>query len=195
MFTGLIESTGRIKAVTRKVNGIEIEIVSSQDLKLKPGDSIAVNGCCQTIEKINKKNFSVFSVPETLKITNLKNLKEKDLVNLETALTLEKKIGGHIVQGHIENTGEINKVEKFENYWDVEINYSSEYIIPKGSVALDGISLTIHEIIKKNIFRVQLIPETIKRTNVINWSKGYSVNIETDYIIKAFDYIKNYRNS
>ncbi|MDH5720689.1 MAG: riboflavin synthase [Spirochaetia bacterium] len=195
MFTGIIEGTGVVKKIIKETNGKRFVIDSGKlELNLKTGDSIAINGVCQTVENASEKEFTVFSVPETLKLTNLNNLIEKDIINLERPLAADGRFGGHIVQGHVENLCGVKDVEKHEGYWDIILQYQSEYIIPKGSVTLDGISLTIHEILENDRFRVQIIPETVKRTNISHWISGYDVNIETDYIVKAMDHIQNYRN-
>ena len=196
MFTGLIECVGEIKNITEKENGKEFLISPQiQNYKLNTGESIAVNGACQTVETSQNNEFTVFSVPETLKVTNLNNLKVTNQVNLERPLSVNDRLGGHIVQGHVEGLSEITNIEKHPGFWDIVIKYESEFLVPKGSVTIDGISLTIHEIIKNDEFRVQIIPETVKRTNIGQWDKGYLANIETDYIIKAMDHIQNYRKN
>ena len=194
MFTGIVEETGKIIDIDEKNDGKRISIKADFVLKeLKNGDSIAVNGVCLTVEENTDNHFTIFSVPETLKLTNIGLLKSGSLVNLERALRVNDRLGGHIVQGHVECMEFVQNVEKFENHWDVTIEFSSPYMVPKGSVAIDGISLTIHEM-NKNLVRFQIIPETIKKTNIPDWKSGYKVNIETDYLVKALDNITKWRS-
>ncbi|MDH4261636.1 MAG: riboflavin synthase [Spirochaetia bacterium] len=194
MFTGIVEETGKIIDIDEKNDGKRITIKADYVLQdLKNGDSIAVNGVCLTVEKNNGSQFTIFSVPETLKLTNIGLLKTGSLVNLERALRASDRLGGHIVQGHVESMANVKNVEKYENHWDVTIEISSPYLVPKGSVAIDGISLTIHEL-QKNSARFQIIPETIKKTNIPDWVAGYKVNIETDYLVKALDTITKWRS-
>jgi len=195
MFTGLVEETGKIIAIDEKEDGkritIEAEIVLDD---LKNGNSIAVNGVCLTVEKLTRNQFTIFSVPETLKLTNIGRLKVGSRVNLERALKTSDRLGGHIVQGHVESMASVKNVDKFENHWDVTIEISSPYLVPKGSVAVDGISLTIHELDAGSV-RFQIIPETIIKTNIPDWEEGYMVNIETDYLVKALDTMIKWRSS
>jgi len=193
MFTGLVEGTGTILLINRTQDGNRI-VFSTPSLTsdLQIGSSIAVNGVCLTVEKLEGDNVTIFAVPETLKLTNIGGLKEGQMINLERAVRADTRLGGHIVQGHVEDQAEVDRVEKFENHWDLYIKYGSPYLIPKGSVAIDGISLTIHEI-SGPLIRFQIIPETIKKTNIPEWESGTMVNIETDYLVKAIDYIVRYR--
>lgn len=193
MFTGLVEETGKVLSIDEKADGKRIKIQAKETLEnIAEGSSIAVNGVCLTVEDFSENEFTIFAVPETLKLTNIGYLKVDDLVNLERAMKANDRLGGHIVQGHVENMADVSGVEKFDNHWDITIAYSSEYAIPKGSIAIDGISLTIHEL-GKNSIKFQIIPETLKKTNIPKWFAGYKVNIETDYLVKALDHIIRYR--
>lgn len=193
MFTGIVEGTGKIKSIQEKEDGRRIEVQSSLKLEdLKNGDSIAVNGVCLTVEEKQNDTFTIFAVPETLNLTNIGKLKAGSVVNLERAMSVHDRLGGHIVQGHVEDKAVVDSVDKYENHWDVNIRYKSPYLIPKGSVAIDGISLTIHEL-QGDLVRFQIIPETIKKTNIPEWGNGYVVNIETDYLVKAIDHIVRWR--
>lgn len=196
MFSGIVETTGNVLEVQKHPGGKRFIIESEKFIfdDLKNGDSISVNGACQTVEEVKGNTFQIFSVPETLELTNLDAFQLGTLVNLERPLKFNDRIGGHIVQGHIEEMAIVRRVDAHENYWDIDIEYESPYVIPKGSISLDGISLTIHENFSDG-FRVQIIPETLKKTNIPTWKKGYKVNIETDYLIKAFDYITNWQKS
>lgn len=194
MFSGIVETTGKVVDVQNHPGGKRFIIESEEFIfdDLKNGDSISVNGACQTVEVVEGNTFQIFSVPETLALTNLDFFESGTVVNLERPLKFNDRIGGHIVQGHIEEMAVVDRVDAHENYWDIDITFGSPYVIPKGSISLDGISLTIHENLPKG-FRVQIIPETLKKTNIPSWQKGYKVNIETDYLIKAFDHIAKWR--
>ncbi len=194
MFSGIVETTGKVKSVEVLPGGKRFIIESDEFIfdDLKNGDSIAVNGTCQTVEEVRGNSFQIFSVPETLSLTNMDFFSQGTIVNLERPLKFNDRIGGHIVQGHIEAMADVKSIESHENYWDIEIAFRSPYIIPKGSISMDGISLTIHEITKDG-FRVQIIPETLKKTNIPHWKVGHKVNMETDYLIKAFDHISHWR--
>ena len=186
MFTGLIQYIGKVREQKKQNKGayLSIEVERALLRKLEEGDSIAINGACQTVEKVESSDFQVFSVPETLKSTNMGFLKKGVLVNLELPLRLIDYIGGHFVQGHVDCIAPIKNIKKNEGYWDVLVGYQSRYIILKGSVTLDGISLTIQRVTPKG-FWVQIIPKTLEKTNITSWSEGYLVNIETDYLIKS----------
>lgn len=190
MFTGLIEEVGTVLSVEKHPDGVRFVIGCSRILAdVKRGDSIAVNGACQTVEVFDAASFTIFSIPETLAVTNFSELLPGTRVNLERALKLGDRIGGHLVQGHVEGTAEILRVERGKGL-DVIIRYDSAYIIPKGSVTLNGISLTVMEKISPDTFRVQIIPETEMNTNIGDWKASSRVNIEVDYIIKSLDYVR-----
>ena len=186
MFTGLVQHIGKIVDQEKQKSGATLTVKADKPLlkTLRSGDSIAMNGTCQTVEKIGNSNFQVFSAPETLKATNLGSLKKGSLINLELPLRPTDYIGGHFVQGHVEDTGTIKDIQINEKYWDILIQYRSEALLPKGSIALDGISLTIQKLTRTG-FWVQVIQKTLEKTNITSWSKEYAVNIETDYLIKA----------
>lgn len=153
------------------------------------GDSISVSGACQTVEEFNAGGFTIFSIPETLSVTNFSGFKSGTRVNLERALRMGDRLGGHLVQGHVEGVAKVTEVRKGDAV-DIVLEYTSPYIIPKGSVCLDGISLTVMEKIDDSRFRVQIIPETIRKTNIGDWTPGTRVNIEVDYIIKSLDQVR-----
>lgn len=193
MFTGLVEETGIIKKIVPSDEGNRITIEAKLVLEdLANGSSIACNGVCLTVETLADDTFTIFAVPETLKLTNIGNLKEGNMINLERAVRADTRLGGHIVQGHVECMAPVSALEKHESYWDIEVELSSPYLVPKGSLAIDGISLTIHEL-KGNKIRFQIIPETLKKTNIPEWYVGYPTNIETDYLVKAIDNITRWR--
>ena len=193
MFTGLVEETGIIQKIVPSDEGNRITIKADLVLDdLSNGASIACNGVCLTVETLQDKSFTIFAVPETLKLTNIGSLKEGQMINLERAVRSDQRMGGHIVQGHVETMAPVSRLDKFENYWDIELDFSSPYMVPKGSLAIDGISLTIHEL-KDGKVRFQIIPETLKKTNIPEWFVGYQTNIETDYLVKAIDTITRWR--
>ncbi|MBV6493820.1 MAG: Riboflavin synthase [Turneriella sp.] len=190
MFTGLIEEVGVITNISPTLEGIHFQIGCKEILSdIKLGDSISVSGACQTVESFDANSFTVFSIPETLSVTNFKLLQIGSRVNLERALRLGDRLGGHIVQGHAEGVARVISKEKAEAL-NIILEYESDYILSKGSVCLDGISLTVMEKINKSRFRIQIIPETERKTNISTWENGTLVNIEVDYIIKSLDQIR-----
>lgn len=187
MFTGLIEEVGLVTSVETSAAGKRFTINCHEILRdMKTGDSISVCGACQTVEKFDDHSFTIFSIPETLKVTNFAGFSDGHRVNLERALKFGDRIGGHLVQGHVEGVARVQDIRK-AGATDIFLEYASPYLIPKGSVCLDGISLTVMECLPGHIFRVQIIPETIKKTNIADWQVGSRLNIEVDYIIKSLD--------
>lgn len=187
MFTGIIEDVGAVKSVEKKGVSGRINIETTLDLThVGVGESIAVDGACLTVTRISPRSFSADVSEETLSLTTIGKLKRGDNVNLERPLTASKFLGGHIVTGHIDGTGAIKSVKEAGGYSDIEfavLPEISRQIVKKGSVAVDGISLTVVELTSVG-FRVVIIPHTIKRATLINKGKGSLVNIETDIIAK-----------
>jgi riboflavin synthase len=187
MFTGLIEETGKIKLLKPFGDGIKISISAKVVLKdMQIGDSININGVCLTAVGSGKDLFEVEAVEETLKKTNLGRLKINDKVNLERSLTLNKKLGGHFVLGHVDATGKITGIKKLASSYIVTISYPKEfsnYIINVGSIAVDGISLTIAGF-DENQFSVSIIPYTWQSTNLSLRKTGDDVNLEFDVLGK-----------
>lgn len=185
MFTGIIEEIGIIKSITSNKNGIDLTISAKKVLEnTKLGDSISINGCCQTVVEISNQDFKVNVSFETLKISNFSNLKINQPVNLERALTLSSRLGGHIVQGHVDGTAILLDVKKHSQYYDIFLKVNDtldRYIVKKGSIAINGISLTIAEI-ENNILRSTIIPHTFENTTLKNLCNGDIVNIETDIL-------------
>lgn len=194
MFTGLVEEIGKIKSITPLGGGYKIVISCSKILNgIKTGDSININGACQTVERFNGESFEVTAVEETIKKTAFKKLKRGDRVNLESSLTLDKKLGGHFVLGHVDTTGKISSIVKQTTSYLVEIFYPKEYskyIIHVGAIAIDGISLTIADS-KDQSFVVSVIPHTWQETVLQERKPGDLVNIEFDvlgkYVSKIID--------
>ena len=185
MFTGIVEEIGILK----NISGSTITIQCRKVLEnTQLGDSIAINGCCQTVVDMTPDTFSANVSDETFKITNFKNMKCGDLVNLERALTPSTRMGGHIVQGHIDCVG------KYLGNMRFEVS-DSKYIVYKGSITVNGVSLTVAGL-DGNIFSVAVIPHTLENTNLKNLRIGDLVNIETDILgryIEKFLSIKNNR--
>jgi len=187
MFTGIIEETGQITKIQSLPSGKRFWIQASEKISnAGPGDSIAVNGVCLTVESNENNYFTFFTLPETLSITNIGNAQEGDRVNLERAATASTFLGGHIVQGHVEQMALVSSIVQSETDWKIYIDYDSPFSIHKGSLAVNGISLTIHEILPGRI-RLDIIPETILKTNIGDWKKGTLLNIENDYVVKIID--------
>ena len=192
MFTGLIEEQGKITDCKLSSKGMELTIECEEILSdIKLGASISVNGACQTVVEYGKNYIKVQASNETLNVTTYKNFRINDIVNLERALTLNKRIDGHIVSGHVDCIAEfINREndgfsERF--FFKIDEKYS-KYIIYKGSIAINGVSLTVASI-DKNIFSVELIPTTLREVNLATLKKGEFVNIETDLFAKYVEKI------
>ncbi len=187
MFTGIIEEIGHIKSVIQGSRSGEIGIFAKKVLEgTNIGDSIAVNGVCLTVTRITTDGFFADVMPETLKRTNLGNLKNGDKVNLERAMPANGRFGGHIVSGHIDGIGKISSIIKDENAVRIHISTSPEIlglIIEKGSICIDGISLTVTDVDKKE-FGVSIIPHTASQTTLSSKKVGDSVNLENDIVGK-----------
>ena len=187
MFTGIIEEVGIIKKIIDKTTGVQIDISATKIMDdMNVGDSIAVNGVCLTVTKHLKNSFSLDLVTETLQKSNLGDLQIGDNVNLERALRANGRFGGHIVQGHVETLGVILEKQDQDDGTLLSIGLDPEWMrfcIAKGSIAIDGISLTIAKI-DANIIQIALIPHTLKNTTLGKKNKSDTLNIETDIIGK-----------
>jgi riboflavin synthase len=192
MFTGIIEEIGKIKEIVNKGKTLELNISAAEiTSKINNGDSIAVNGVCLTVTYFDKSGFRADVSPETYKITNLRYLKFNDSVNLETALTLSKPLGGHIVSGHVDKIAKILKIENITDFIKITVEIPAglrKYMIQKGSIAVDGISLTINEV-SDNSFNLMIIPHTLKNTTLLFKKVGDYVNLEVDIVGK---YVENF---
>lgn len=190
MFTGLIEGTGKIEAVTKTGNEMNITVLPLFDMEeCQVGDSIAVNGVCLTAAAIKGNICDMYASGETVSRTTLFNLKRGDHVNLERALRFSDRLGGHLVSGHVDGIGKIRHIKQSGKSWlmGVEIDEGlSKYTIEKGSVAIDGVSLTINHC-QKGYFEVNIIPETGKATIILKKKAGDTVNIETDILAKYIE--------
>lgn len=187
MFTGIIEETGAVRHVSLHGNSGSIQIGAELVLKgTRPGDSIAVNGVCLTVTTMDSKSFTADVMAETLRRSNLGNLKGGDRVNLERAMPAEGRFGGHIVSGHIDGTGTIAAMENEGNATWVYIRTSSDIlalIVEKGSIAIDGISLTVAKVGMED-FAVSIIPHTSSHTALLKKRTGDVVNLENDIVGK-----------
>lgn len=187
MFTGIIEELGKVVKIESLRGDRILTVKASQATEsVKKGDSIAVNGVCLTATGIEKDNLSFEVIPETIDKTNLKFLKVSDLVNLERALKVNDRLGGHLISGHIDSVGIIRKKVFALGGYKFEIAVEKDlmqFIVPKGSVAVDGISLTVGEI-RGNIFSVYIIPHTLKATTLGFKGPSNYVNIEVDILGK-----------
>lgn len=185
MFTGIIEETGIIKEFSKSASLISVECKKVLE-GLKIGDSIAIDGVCQTVIKFDKSSFSVQTSGETLSVTTFANLKTGQKVNLERALTLESRLGGHIVSGHIDGVAKIKNIEKQDEFYNFKIEFGKDvgkYLAKKGSVAINGVSLTVADVFS-NEFSVAVIPHTFENTVLKFLKNGDFVNIEVDILAK-----------
>ena len=174
MFTGLIREIAKVESFSNS------KLTISSKLFPKLGDSIAINGACLTVVETSPESFSVELSPESSSILALENYKTK--VHIEPAMKLNDRLEGHILQGHVDCIGEVKKIEKSGNSFDYYISIPKEYakfLVPKGSIAVDGVSLTINDV-EDNTFRLTIIPHTIENTLIKNYKVGTRVNIETD---------------
>ena len=187
MFTGIIEETGTIKEINRGSKSVKLRIEASKVLeKTNLGDSISTNGICLTVVEMGQNTFSVDVIAETLRKTNLIKLSIGSCVNLERALILSDRLGGHLVSGHIDGLGVINNIvmEDIARIISIKTDFDLlKYIIPKGSIAIDGISLTVINV-DEHSFKVSIIPHTATETNLLSKKIGDTVNLETDMIAK-----------
>ena len=194
MFTGIIENIGKITLIEEVNHNYVIKIeIANLSMNISNGDSIAINGACLTVTNVKDNIFSFDLSPETMKLTSFKYLIKNDLVNIEFPLTLNKFISGHITTGHIDTIGVIEELLKNTDSWFIQIKIDKiylKYIVHKGSICIDGISLTINQI-QGNIIDLMVIPHTYQNTIIKNYSLGDSVNIEVDYIAKHLEKLKN----
>ena len=197
MFTGLVEKTGSVSTLQATENGakIIIDIPFSEELSI--GDSVAVNGCCLTVSTIDEEKASFDLLAQTLKVTALKELKPGMIVNLERALIAGHRIGGHFLTGHIDTVSEIITYEPIGADHKLEIllpKNMAHLVIAKGSISVDGISLTIAEVNDKNgSFTCFITPHTHENTNLIEINKEAQVNLEFDLIAKHVERLINYQ--
>jgi len=186
MFTGLIADLGRVQALERDAGGVTITIATALAGEVALGDSVAVNGVCLTATQVNGASFQAQAMQETLRRSVLESLQVGTPVNLELALRADGRLGGHIVQGHVDGTGVVAAIreEGFARVLDIDTEGPlARYLVEKGSVGVDGVSLTISAL-RESGFSVSLIPETLERTNLGQAQVGTRVNLEVDILAK-----------
>lgn len=195
MFTGLIEEVGTVEGLKREEGSLNLEISASFASQTRVDQSICVNGVCLTVTGGNEEAFEVQCVGETLRKTSLDSLEEGDPVNLERSMQLKDGIEGHLVQGHVDCVGIIREIAEKNTDRLYEIEYPPEYtdlLVPRGSIATDGISLTVARIGEKNRFTVAIIPYTFEHTNLSKKKIGDPVHLEFDMIGKyVVKYLRN----
>lgn len=193
MFTGLIQSIGKVSQITKNQEGILLTVADSYISKnVKVDDSVSINGACQTVVDFNENTFTVQAVQTTLAKTNFRSLAPGSRVNLELALRLSDRLGGHLVQGHVNGVGKILDWQKRGKNYELNFKIPSElmrYVVEEGSITLNGISLTISSLNKSSgIGTVSVIPHTWDNTTFGFCSKGDEINIEVDILAK---YVEN----
>jgi riboflavin synthase len=189
MFTGLIREIATVKSYTNNI----LTIQSNHQAKL--GDSIAINGVCLTVIRVNSDGFDLELADETRSIIDESKLSGR--VHIEPAMQLSDRFEGHIVQGHVDCVGEIEAINQLENGVDFFIKVDPKYItyiIPKGSITIDGISLTVNDVYEQG-FRLTIIPHTLKETLMREYKVGTKVNIETDLFARYIDHILSHRQT
>ncbi len=195
MFTGIIEELGRISSFSKNASGAKIKISAKIVTdKTNEGDSIAVNGVCLTALEITAKSFSADVSEETLNRSTIGKLSVSSPVNLERAVTPSTRLGGHIVQGHVDSRGKFLSATQSGDFWTVRVSYPKEigqYLVYKGSVSVEGISLTIASL-TDNYFEIAVIPKTWTMTNLSTLKSGDEVNLEADVIAKYVERIMLY---
>jgi riboflavin synthase len=189
MFTGLVQAIGRVTDVRRSEQSAVITFEVGNFLEgCAIGDSIAVNGACLTVISMKEQSFEVDVMVQTLKLTSLDGIDVGSEVNLELAAKVSDRLGGHIVQGHVDGVGEVVRIEPGEKWQRLDISVPShlmKYVQPQGSICIDGTSLTVGELDDdKNTVTVWLIPETLRKTILGKFSIGTKVNLEVDVLAK-----------
>lgn len=187
MFNGIIKNTGQIISAIKVKGGREIRINTKMKFKKSDlGISVSCSGTCLTVTSINKKNVKFYLSNETLKKTNFNNIKANSLINLEKPLKFGEPISGHFVQGHIDTTGHVKRIDFAGKTWNVNFSIQKKYkkyLVYKGSIAINGVSLTVSRVLR-NGFVITIIPHTLKLTNLIKLRVGDKVNIEFDILSK-----------
>ena len=187
MFTGLIREVATVKSFVGSTLTIKAKY------KANLGDSIAINGACLTVIKVNPDGFAVELSPESQKVLAIENYKKE--VHIEPAMKMGDRFEGHIVQGHVDTVGTIKEIKNNGNSYDVFIEVDKKfipYIVPKGSITIDGVSLTVNDVAQTS-FRLTIIPHTMKETLFKNYRKGSRVNVETDMFARYVAHIINHQ--
>jgi riboflavin synthase len=194
LFTGLVEAVGTVRAVRKSLRGARFTIESPLE-ELVAGESVSIDGVCQTIAAIDGARFSCDVLPETLRVSNFSVFRPGSRVNLERALTAGARLGGHIVNGHVDGTGSVTAVIRKPLGIEIALAPSLlRYVVPKGSIAVNGVSLTVGPSVRNGRFRVFIIPHTWEHTNLANLKAGSTVNIEVDILAKYVERLLSRRN-
>jgi len=192
MFNGIIKNTGKINKIYKGNNDCSVEIFSKMKFtKQEIGSSISCSGACLTLEKFNKNLIKFYLSKETLNKTIFKSSKKGDIINLEKSLKYGERISGHFVQGHVDTTCLVKKINLIGKSWIINFKLKKEYkkyLVPKGSITINGVSLTVGKILSYG-FQIVIIPQTLKFTNLIELKEKDLVNIEFDVLGK---YIKSF---
>ncbi|MFM6940241.1 MAG: riboflavin synthase [Rhodoluna sp.] len=198
MFTGIVEELGRVKAIEPQADALRLTIEGPLVVSdANRGDSIAVCGTCLTVVEHDATSFTADVMQETLNLTSLAGIKVGDSVNLERAMTAATRFGGHVVQGHVDGLGEIISRTPSENWELVEVRIPKQlmkYIVLKGSITIDGVSLTVNEV-GEDFIGLSLIPETLKLTTLGTKQPGDKVNVEADVMAKHIERLLEARNN
>lgn len=185
MFTGIVETTGEISEIRDEAGGRRVRVETNLD-GLTHGQSIAVNGTCLTVEAVENGTVTLFCSTETLSRTTLSVVEPGDHLNLERALPADGRFDGHVVQGHVDATAEVVDIERVDDDWEFTVSLPesvARYVVEKGSIALDGISLTVADL-RENTISVAVIPATYHLTTMSEMEPGDAVNVEVDVIAK-----------
>jgi riboflavin synthase len=186
VFTGLVQDIGKVESVESGADGARIRIASKLGSEVEPGDSVAVNGACLTATNVDADSFEVEAMNQTLQVTTLGGMEAGDRVNLEPAMRASDRFGGHILQGHVDGVGEVAAIEEDGFARRLRVQLGPElmrYVVEKGSVALDGVSLTVADL-GDSWAGVSLIPETLERTTLGEAEVGRRLNVECDVVAK-----------
>ncbi|MGA1609947.1 MAG: riboflavin synthase [Candidatus Nanopelagicaceae bacterium] len=193
MFTGLVQDLGTIEGIDRKAESAVIRVKTSLAPKIALGDSISVDGVCLTATSVDAGSFTADVMIQTLKVTSLKIIDDGSRVNLELARAVDERLGGHIVQGHVDGVGEVISLQESERWWRLDVKIPAtllRYIVNQGSITINGVSLTVGEVDdEKSVVTVWLIPETLQRTNLGLLKANAPVNIEVDVLAKYVERI------
>ncbi len=195
MFNGIIFKTGKVKNITKKRNSIYVEIQTNINFTKKDlGSSICCDGVCLTVEKIFKNKIFFYISNETLKRSNFKNLRLNQSINLEKSLSFGKSISGHFIQGHVDAVAKIKKIKFIDKAWMINLTILdkrlNKFLMEKASISINGVSLTISKVYQ-NSFEINVIPHTLKLTNLKNFKINSLANVELDIFSK---YIYKYSN-
>ena len=197
MFTGIVEELGVVKSIEKQNDALRITVEGPLVVSdIKRGDSIAVSGTCLTAVEHDNQSFTADVMLETLKRTSLDGIKVGDSVNLERAMTAATRFGGHVVQGHVDGVGEIISREPSDNWEWLRVRIPAElmkYVVLKGSITIDGVSLTVNEV-GEDFIGLSLIPETLEKTTLGSKAIGAKVNIEADVMAKHIERLLEARN-